>query len=52
MDIKKKSPSGFTLMELLVVIGIVAVIAAILFPVFESVRERTAAGTVHSLTLP
>ena len=32
--------SGFTLIELLVVIAIVAVIAAILFPVFAGVRER------------
>jgi len=32
--------AGFTLIELLVVIAIVAVIAAILFPVFATVRER------------
>ena len=32
--------AGFTLIELLVVIAIVAVIAAILFPVFAGVRER------------
>ena len=32
--------AGFTLIELLVVIAIVAVVAAILFPVFASVRER------------
>ncbi len=32
--------AGFTLIELLVVIAIVAVIAAILFPVFAAVRER------------
>jgi prepilin-type N-terminal cleavage/methylation domain-containing protein len=31
---------GFTLIELLVVIVIVAVISAILFPVFAGVRER------------
>ena len=31
---------GFTLIELLVVVAIVAVIAAILFPVFARVRER------------
>ena len=31
---------GFTLIELLVVIAIVAAIAALLFPVFASVRER------------
>jgi len=31
---------GFTLVELLVVIAIIAILAAILFPVFLSVRER------------
>lgn len=36
----KPKRAGFTLTELLVVIAIVAVIAAILFPVFASVRER------------
>lgn len=32
--------SGFTLIELLVVIAIIAILAAILFPVFAAVRER------------
>jgi prepilin-type N-terminal cleavage/methylation domain-containing protein len=32
--------SGFTLIELLVVIAIIAILAAILFPVFARVREK------------
>jgi prepilin-type N-terminal cleavage/methylation domain-containing protein/prepilin-type processing-associated H-X9-DG protein len=40
MNVKNEARSGFTLIELLVAIAIIAVIAAILFPVFASVRER------------
>ena len=35
-----KSRSAFTLIELLVVIAIIAILAAILFPVFAQVREK------------
>jgi prepilin-type N-terminal cleavage/methylation domain-containing protein/prepilin-type processing-associated H-X9-DG protein len=35
-----KTKSGFTLIELLVVIAIIAILAAILFPVFAKVREK------------
>jgi prepilin-type N-terminal cleavage/methylation domain-containing protein/prepilin-type processing-associated H-X9-DG protein len=35
-----KSSTGFTLIELLVVIAIIAILAAILFPVFAKAREK------------
>ncbi len=37
---KRSSHSAFTLIELLVVIAIIAILAAILFPVFQKVREN------------
>ena len=32
--------SGFTLIELLVVIAVIAILSAILFPVFAAAREK------------
>lgn len=37
---KRKRKTGFTLIELLVVIAIIAILAAILFPVFAKAREK------------
>ena len=38
---------GFTLIELLVVIAIIAILAAILFPVFRSSARQSALGELH-----
>lgn len=41
----RRLPKGFTLIELLVVIAIIAILAAILFPVFAKARDRAKATT-------
>lgn len=40
MAVHRDERSGFTLIELLVVIAIIAILAAILFPVFANAKER------------
>jgi prepilin-type N-terminal cleavage/methylation domain-containing protein/prepilin-type processing-associated H-X9-DG protein len=44
----RKQQEGFTLIELLVVIAIIAILAAILFPVFAKAREKARAITCIS----
>ncbi|HEX2999665.1 MAG TPA: DUF1559 domain-containing protein [Armatimonadota bacterium] len=46
--LKRRKELGFTLIELLVVIAIIAILAAILFPVFAQARESARKATCQS----
>src|SRR6267154_425236 len=45
---RKNHASAFTLIELLVVIAIIAILAAILFPVFAQAREKARQASCQS----
>src|SRR5438477_10349226 len=48
MSMSKRFKKGFTLIELLVVIAIIAILAALLFPVFAHAREKARQTTCAS----
>jgi prepilin-type N-terminal cleavage/methylation domain-containing protein/prepilin-type processing-associated H-X9-DG protein len=48
MPMKRQPRSAFTLIELLVVIAIIAILAAILFPVFAQAREKARTASCQS----
>ena len=48
MSKSRKDYSAFTLIELLVAIAIIAILAAILFPVFAKAREKARQSTCVS----
>src|SRR5687768_18600195 len=46
--LRKSAPRAFTLIELLVVIAIIAILAAILFPVFAQARDKARSASCLS----
>lgn len=55
MTPRSKSAAGFTLIEMLIVIAIIAILASILFPVFararESGRQTTCLSNLRQMSL-
>ncbi|HLX62147.1 MAG TPA: prepilin-type N-terminal cleavage/methylation domain-containing protein [Planctomycetota bacterium] len=55
MNLRRKTPAGFTLLELLIVISIIIILAAVLYPVFGQFRRKArvmqAGKTMNVLTM-
>ncbi|MDT8427735.1 MAG: prepilin-type N-terminal cleavage/methylation domain-containing protein [Pseudomonadales bacterium] len=50
--IKNESQSGFTLIELIIVVGIIAILASVAFPAYQTYTQRTRFSEVILATAP